>query len=136
MSGGYFSCGSWIGDDKTASAFFEVLENIEEDIITVDERADWDSDFSNPLRAQLAELDEDEPPFMELSRSMLDVLLPPARRYFEVLSQRLGHPDRDSWPDIGEWKIGEGWELMCLHDLFQAYNACCESEESVTVHFD
>jgi hypothetical protein len=135
MSGGYFSCGNWMGDDKTGSAFFEVLDNLE-DVVTSEERPLWDAEFAAPLRAQLDELDEDEPPFMELSRQMMDVLVPPARRYFQLLNERLGHPDPDTWPEIGERKTGAGWELMCLEDLFRAYDACCKSNESVTVHFD
>ena len=136
MSGGYFSCGSWMGGDKTGSAFFEVLADVEEVVITPDERAVWDADFSNPIRAQLNELDEGEPRFMRLSRRMLDVMVPPARRYFEILIERHGHPDPDTWDQIGEWKTGDGWKLMCLEELFHAYEANRRLDKHVLVHFD
>ena len=135
MSGGYLSCGNWMGDDKAGTAFFQVLDSLEE-MLTVDERPQWDEGFATHLRQQLDELDEDEPPFMQLSRSMLDVLVPVARRYFDVLSERLGNPSPDTWSEMGEWKTGEGWQLMCLQDLFQAYDACCRSGRPVVIHFD
>jgi len=136
MGGGYFSCGRWMGDDKTASAFFDVLDGLEEETITEDERILWETECAAPLRSQLGECDEDELPFLELSRTMLDVLMPPARRYFDVLNDRLGHPDPSTWHAIGESRAGEGWQLMCLHDLFQAYDASCNSDKPVVIHFD
>jgi hypothetical protein len=136
MSGGYFSCGDWMGGDKTGSAFFDVLDRIEQEVISPDEQSAWDTGFAEPLRAQLAQQDEDEPPYLQLSRSMLDLLIPPARRCFETLNEQLGRPDPDSWHDLGESRSGEGWQLICLDDLFRAYQACCESGASVVLHFD
>ena len=130
MSGGYFSCGDWQGGDKSATAFFEVIDRLAS-VLTVQEGPAWDADFVAPLRAQLNDADEDDPPYVKLSRLMLDVLIPPARRYYDQLREQLGNPPRDSWRETDE-----GWELMCLADLFCAYDASMDYGKPVSVHFD
>ena len=130
MSGGYISCGSWLGEDKSGSGFFEVLEGIE-DIISEHEYSNWEESFSNPLREQLEDMDEDELPYMKINKAMLDVLIPLAKRYNTQLLNELGNPEAENWHETEE-----GWQLMCLADLFEAYKACSKSNKDVTVHFD
>ena len=130
MSGGYFSCGDWRSGDKSATAFFEVINRLA-NVLTAQEGPAWEGDFIAPLRAQLSKFDEGAPRHVKLSRLMLDVLIPPARRYYDQLREQLDHPPRDSWQEISQ-----GQELMCLADLLRAYDESMDFGKPVSIHFD
>ena len=135
MAGGYISCGDFLGSDKTGTAIFEMLNDVEEQV-TPQERKKWASVFAKPLQKQLESLDEDDLPYMELSKKMMDVLVGPLRRYYDALNAQLNHPSFDEAAEIGEWRSGEGWRLLCAHDLLEAYDVCCRTKRPVVVHFD
>ncbi len=132
MSGGYLSCGEWMGEDKTGTAFLEVAAVLEEDVVTEEESSQWDQHFADPLRAQLEELDEDDNPYMELSPEMMEVLVPVARRYFSTLESDNSGLSEENFHEQGE----TGWHWICLKELFRAYEAQKVNGEKVVIHYD
>jgi hypothetical protein len=135
MSGGYLSCGDWSGDDKSGSAFFEMVQDIE-DSLNDAERDEWEERFAAPLRQQMDGQPEDDVPSFTLSREMMEVLGPKVAPYFDRLRERLGNPPPDSWHEIGERRTGEGWRLICAQDVLKAYQASKATADDVFLHFD
>jgi hypothetical protein len=135
MSGGYLSCGAWSGDDKSGSAFFDMVRDIE-DSLTDAERDEWEEHFAAPLQQQMDQQPEDDVPSFTLSPRMMDVLGPKVAPYFDRLRERLGNPPPDSWHQIGEWRSGDGWRLLCAQDVLEAYEISRRSSEDVFLHFD
>lgn len=139
MSGGYISCGEFIGGDKTGTAFFEMLEDIV-DVITPAEKPAFKAELVLPLQEQLADQEDDEDeaeePVIALSRPMMNALVPPMKRYLQRTLERLKNPAPETWRNIGQGETGEGWRLICAQDLLKAYEACIKSGEDVIVQFD
>jgi hypothetical protein len=140
MSGGYISCGSFAGADKSGSAFQGVLEGIERFLPPAE--ADL---FRRTVLDPLLEGYSEEQT-LAIPPGMVPGLEGPLRRYYEHLGRQLGHPppheapelDRDTGLDPVEakWGKGLGWQYYCAHDLL---HACAESRrtgEPIVVTFD
>ncbi|PQO31339.1 hypothetical protein C5Y96_13435 [Blastopirellula marina] len=130
MSGGYYSCGEWMGEDKTGTAFLEIVAILEDDYVSEEEMSQWDAEFADPLREQLEAI-EDDAPYMELSSGMMNVLVPIARRYFEKLES-----ENEGLSEETFHESEEGWQWICLKELWNAFDAQKNSGELVVVHYD
>lgn len=136
MSGGYYLCGRWQGEDKSASTFFQVLQGIEKHVLSAQDEDPWESDVAALLKNQLTEFDDGEPPSLELDDQIMKALIPFSLKYAEVLLERHDHPDRSTWHEIGDWKSGDGWQLLCIEDLVRAHEISTKCGKPVTVEFD
>lgn len=123
-----------MGEDKSGTAFFEMLQEIES-TLSESQRAEWDREFAEPMNQQMT-LSEDDVPSCSLTLGMLAALAPKVRQYRADALERLGHPDPDTWHELGEWKTGEGWRLMCADDLLKAYEVAQSTGKDVFLHFD
>ncbi len=130
MSGGYLSCGQWMGEDKTGTAFLEIIAILEEDVVTDEEMDRWNSQFADPLRAQLEAL-EDDVPSMELSPEMMAILMPITSRYLEALES-----ENEGLSEENFHESEEGWQWICLQELKAAHETQKQSGEPVVVHYD
>jgi hypothetical protein len=83
VAGLHFSCGEWLGGDKTASPFFDVVKALRRFVPRKD-RARWRESFLAPLNAPTAS------GRLELSPAMLEVLAGPLKCYRDELVTRLG----------------------------------------------
>ena len=136
MSGGNFSCGDWIGGNKTATYFFVALNAMQEEVLTDQQWDAWSEGFAEPLNEQLKGLDREGPIRFEFSPTMMEALLPVARRYYEILMTKNEHPTEERiWRQEG---IDEDvkWQLLSLIDLFKADQAQQDSGKPIVLRFD
>src|SRR5687767_12921583 len=121
MGGGYISCGEFMGDDKSGSAFEGVLRGIPI-VLTAEEGTAFSEQVAAPLLQALHEGGEQ----FEISPEMVSHLLQPLTRYHAHLDETLGHPhpydapelDRERGLDMTDAKYGDGpgWQFYCTHD--------------------
>ena len=135
MSGGYVSCGSWLGDDKSCSAFLPLLDSLEE-VVAESERAEWETKVVAPLRTQLDATDADDMPFLRLNPDTMECLGRVARRYVEQQIGRGVAPEPDESFSADGWRSGPGWRLYCATDLVTASEKAQSSGNEVVIHFD
>jgi hypothetical protein len=135
MSGGYISCGQFMGEDKSGNAFFGLLEDHEE-VVSEEERQRWEEAFAEPLRWQMDAQDEDEAPLFRIDKTMMETVVTPLTRYYERQTERLGNPDPMDAPNLDDGRDGEGWKYYCAYGLLRAWQECQKTGKDVVVHFD
>lgn len=135
MGGGYISCGNFMGEDKSGSAFFPLLNDLEE-VVGAEERDLWEREFAQPLRRQMEARDEDEPGFFRITKTMMEPLAAPLDRYYRRQMERLGNPDPIEALQLDDERDGEGWRYYCACDLLRAWQECQRTGKDVVVHFD
>ncbi len=134
MGGGYISCGEWLGDDKSGSAFLSLLDELEQTLLP-EETSRWQEMVGEPLQEQLNDTPEDDMPYLELDRAMMDCLIGPVRRY---VAQERARGIRGDPPGTVEdgWQSGPEWRLYCAIDLLRAHDECSRTGDTVVIHFD
>ena len=141
MGGGYISCGEFMGEDKSGSAFEGVLRGIPT-LLSAKEAARFSDQVATPLLQALHEGGEQ----FEISPEMVSHLFQPLTRYHAYLDETLGHPhpydapelDRKRGLDMTEAKYGAGlgWQFYCTHDLLRACEVSQQKGEPIVFGFD
>lgn len=135
MSGGYVSCGRWMGEDKSCSGFMPLLDLLET-LVRDDERAYWEAELATPLRSQFDSTPEDDMPYVTLTPPMMECLAKFVRRYVEIELAKGVAPEPDTSDDGSGWRAGPGWRLYCAVDLVRAQEESAASGHDVIIHYD
>ena len=135
MSGGYVSCGRWMGEDKSCSGFMPLLDELEK-LVRDDERANWEAQLAAPLRSQFETTPEDDMPYLTLTPPMMECLATFVRRYVEIEVAKGVAPEPDDSDDGSGWRAGPGWRLYCAVDLLRAQQECAVTGRTVVIHYD
>jgi hypothetical protein len=141
MGGGYISCGEFLGEDKSGSAFEGVLRGIPT-ILAPDAAATFTKHVATPL-LQALYVGEQE---FEITPEIVGHLFQPLTTYYAHLDQVLGHPhpyeapelDRTRGLDMTDAKYGAGlgWQFYCTHDLLRACEISRDTGEPIVISFD
>lgn len=128
MSGLNISCGEFVADDKSGSAFERVLL----DLIGVPE------DIKHDI---LSGFEEQE--FVHIEPSCAAALIEPLETYRSQMVAQIGHSDwwaetqreeaNGSDPVKLKWGEGRGWRLYCSVNLLAACRASVQGGEPVAV---
>jgi hypothetical protein len=146
MSGGYVSCGVFIGDDKSCSALSGVIEQIEE---LPSYRADGSSgEFLTRIKTFLSIGGDPEwTDYLLIAPPQAAALKPYLEECKETLIAELGTADpfdaieedsavRGLDPLEAQWGKGKGWRLYCVTDLLRAIEHCELSGDVICLTFD
>lgn len=136
MSGGYISCGTFHGDDKSGSALQGVLEGL---------KALEDARYSEIVARLREELDQATGE-VQIDVGTAAILAPAIRTYREAIEAELGGP-RDPFevaaedaqkmnPIDAKWGAGLGWRYYCVVDLETALDVSAAEGEPVLIEFD
>ena len=127
MAGLHFSCGEWLGDDKSADALFDVIEKELVASVTEEEKPAWRKQFLAPFARQ------SRARHLKLKPEMMRAAAAPLRRLQAALAERLGMPDPDADPP---WERGEdARRLYCVQDLLKGNEVCQLTGEPIVVCF-
>src|SRR5437868_3170450 len=83
MAGLHFSCGKWLGEDKSADPLFDIIKELKP-FVTEEEKEAWCDQFLVPFNRQARARQLKLKP--EMMRAIIELL----RRYRDALAQRLG----------------------------------------------
>lgn len=146
MGGGYVSCGSFTGDDKSCSALLGVLDQIESlpsyspslelqrnigrirTFLSGQGDAEW-GDYILIAPQQAIEL---EPCLQKCSRSLIAEL--GTSDSFEAIEKDAAVSGSDTVE--AKWGKGKGWRLYCVTDLLRAIRHCRATGENICIAFD
>jgi hypothetical protein len=118
MSGGYVSCGKWLGDDKSCTEFLPLLEALE-DLVTAAERKAWEKNVAGPIRGSLEALSEDDLPYFRLAPAAAALLAGVAARFLERSKRKKDESLR-----------------RCAEDLVRAAAKSKATGKKVVIHYD
>jgi hypothetical protein len=140
MGGGYISCGNFLGDDKSGSAFVGVLRGIPT-VLSAAEAAAFRVSLAEPLMAMLEDSQE-----LEITPQRAAELFEPLRKFHEHLRAALGDPEPCHAPELdrklgvnmtnAKYGEGTGWQFYCTHDLLHACELSQKSKEPIGISFD
>lgn len=141
MSGGYISCGKFMGEDKSGSAISGVFTTLPE-CLPEEERESFILDVLDPLAEML---EETEDHFL-IESDLAPRMLPPVEMLYARYGEELGYPEPCDAPQLDEkrgvnsldakWGEGIGWQCYCLHDLKIALQTSIETGDPVSISFD
>jgi hypothetical protein len=141
MAGGYISCGSFMGADKSGSAFEGLLEAIAQSLPTEESRQ-----FRDTVIRPVLDPGYSEEQTLIVPADVALLLRGPLRSYYDHLGEQLGYPLPLEAPDLdrkagldpveAKWGKGLGWQHYCAHDLLQACLESRRSGEPVVLSFD
>src|SRR5262245_23807545 len=126
MAGLHFSCGDWMGDDKSANSLFDIIEKELEAFITEEEKPAWRKQFLVPFARQARSRQ------LKLKPEMMRAIVKPLQRYQDALVQKLGLPNADADPE--EWD-DDAWRLYCVRDLLRGNKVCQSTGKPIIVCF-
>jgi hypothetical protein len=142
MSGGYISCGNFLGSDKSGSAIYGVLDALPA-LLAPDERERFQDSIITPIRLAIENAQEQE---ILIDPNVASHIAPVAEKLYTRLGEALGHPLPHEAPPIdaqsgldpveAKWGKGKGWQYYCLHDLLKACRVSIESGEPICLSFD
>lgn len=132
MAGLHFSCGRWMGEDKSADLLFDVIPKLLSRYVTKDEKARWQ-------RFLTAFNEQADSEVLELTPEMMRAIVGPLGRYRDALVKRLGL----SGPDASLEELGayprvaskDEWKLECVRDLLAGNDVCQRTRKPITVYF-
>jgi hypothetical protein len=127
MAGLHFSCGKWLGDDKSANSLFDIIPTELEAFITDEEKPAWRKQFLIPFNRQRRSSE------LKLTPAMMRVIAKPLRRYQDALVKKLGLPDADTDPE--DWNTDDAWRLYCVRDLLRGNKVCQRNGKPIIVVF-
>jgi hypothetical protein len=126
MAGGYISCGSFMGGDKSGSAFQGLLEAIEcfRPVVEAEQ-------FRAAVIGPVLEQGYSEDQTLSVPADVVPHSADPLRRYYDHQGRQMGHPLPHDAPDLdkvarldpvaAKWGEGPGWQYYCAHDLLKAW---------------
>jgi hypothetical protein len=132
MSGLHFSCGKWMGEDKSADPLFDIVPKLLSKYVADGEKADWE----RFLTAFNEQPDSHE---LELTPEMMRAILGPLGRYRDALVKKLGL----SGPEATLEELGayprvtskDERRLECVRDLLAGNKVCQRSKKPIVVYF-
>jgi hypothetical protein len=135
MAGLHFSCGTWLGGDKSADPFFEIAMDELPDHLLPAEEAAWAQQVSPFFWEPLGET----PTQVRIPLAIMWLLVVPARRYRADLAEELGL----SGPEATVEEIANfpadcdsaEFRYYCIVDLIRAAEECERSGKDVVVTF-
>jgi hypothetical protein len=132
MAGLHFSCGKWMGGDKSADPLFDIIPKALSKHVSEAEKADWErflADFNE-------QADSEE---LELTPEMMRALIAPLARYRDALVKKLGLSGPDaSLEELGKYpRVASKDErkLDCVRDLLAGNKVCQRTKKPITVCF-
>jgi hypothetical protein len=132
MAGLHFSCGKWLGEDKSADPLFDIIGKELGAFITEDEKPAWRDQFLVPFNRQSRARQLKLKPEMR-------AIAEPLRRYRDALVQRLGLSSVDaSLEELGAYPRVESAEerkLVCVRDLLAGNEVCQQTGKPIVVVF-
>lgn len=132
MAGLHFSCGKWMGGDKTADPLFDVIPKALTKYVADDEKADWER-FVAAFNEQA---DSEE---LELTPAMMRAVVGPLGRYRDALVKKLGLSGPEaSLEELGEYPrvpSKDERKLDCVRDLLDGNKVCQRSRKPIVVTF-
>jgi hypothetical protein len=141
MAGGYISCGSFAGSDKSGSAFEGVLQGIEQ-FLPAEEAAQFRRDVIDPIFAD----GYSEEQTLAILPELVPDLESRLRLYYKHLGRQLRHPAPHEAPELdrtsgldpveAKWGKGLGWQYYCAHDLLLACDESNRTGEPIILSFD
>jgi hypothetical protein len=138
MAGLHFSCGKWLGEDKSANPLFDVLGELKAHVAP-GEMESWRRDFWNPYVAACRRSQEEESMEFKLTPKMIRALIGPVRRYRDELVRILGLSGPDaSLEERGAFPrtlTDEEDRFLCVCDLIAGNEVCQKTKKSIVVCF-
>src|SRR5439155_25432602 len=95
MAGLHFSCGKWMGGDKSADPLFDIIPKVLSKYVTDEEKAGWE-------RFLAAFNEQADSEVLELTPQMMRAIVGPLARYRDALVKKLGL----SGPDASLEELG------------------------------
>jgi hypothetical protein len=132
MAGLHFSCGKWMGGDKTADPLFDIIPKLLSKYVADEEKSDW----GHFLVAFNEQADGE---LLELSPRMMRAIVGPLVRYRDALVKKLGLSGPDaSLEELGAYprvpsKVEE--RLDCVRDLLVGNEVCQRVRKPIIVMF-
>ncbi len=127
MAGLHFSCGRWMGADKSANPLFDIFDEIEEVIGIADES--WFNDFRDAIDFESEEL--------ELDLKPLAAIAGPMTEYKEMLMLQSGLSAEQlanfDIPDTVPVDLVD--RLVCVQDFFTGFEHARKSSDPLVVCF-
>jgi len=132
MAGLHFSCGKWMGKDKSADPLFEIISKLLSKYVADDERADWE----RFLAAFDEQADEEQ---LELTPAMMRSIVAPLGRYHDALAKQLGlsepNASLDELDKFPRSASSRASKLHCVRDLLAGNQVCQRSRKPIIVLF-
>jgi len=132
MAGLHFSCGRWMGGDKTANPLFDIIEKALPKYLADGEEAD----FEQFLRELDEQADEEE---INLTPEMMRAIIGPLERYHDALVKKLGlSGPQASLEELGKYpRTMSKAELHvhCIRDLLAGNRVCQRTKKPIKVIF-
>jgi hypothetical protein len=133
MAGLHFSCGEWLGEDKSADPFFDIISKELSPFIHEEEQAAWRRQFLTPLRRQARARQ------VKLKPEMMQAIVEPLRRYRDALAEKLGLSSPEaSLEELGAYPRKESAEerkLTCVRDLLAGNEVCQQTGKPIVICF-
>lgn len=133
MAGLHFSCGEWLGEDKSADPLFDIIQKELDAFVTEEEKPAWRKQFLVPFNRQSRARQ------LKLKPEMMRAIAEPLRRYRDALARRLGLSSPDaSLEELGSYPRVESEEerkLVCVRDLLAGNEMCQRTGEPIIVVF-
>jgi hypothetical protein len=134
MAGLHFSCGKWMGGDKSADPFFEIaMDELPNHLLPAEEEA-WAQQVEEFFWEPLGEPGNQ----VRIPPAIMRLLIVPARRYRAELAEELGLSGPEA--AVQEIAVIPGrdsveFRYYCVVDLLRAAEECERSGEPVVVTF-
>ena len=132
MAGLHFSCGRWMGEDKSADPLFDIIPEILSEYVETEAWLDWLA-----FQAEINEQGDSET--LLLMPEMMETIVEPLMRYRDDLVQSLGLSGPDaSIEERGAFPRTETPEerrLGCVWDLLAGYKVSMQTGEPINVYF-
>jgi hypothetical protein len=136
VAGLHFSCGDWLGNDKSAGPIFLIIMEVLPEHLRENERQTWDEKvdpfFWEPIGEPANQV--------QIPLEIMQLLIEPARRYRARLAKRLklSGPNASA-SELSNWDIGDfqqpEFRYYCLVDFERAFEESCRTGEPVKVTF-
>jgi hypothetical protein len=133
MAGLHFSCGEWLGDDKSADPFFDIIPKGLSPFVLEEEKAAWCDEFLVPLRRQARAHQ------VKLKPEMMRAIVEPLRRYRDALAEKLGLASPDA--PLEELFPGrhvpsdDELKFCCVRDLLAGNEVCQQTGKPIFICF-
>jgi len=132
MAGLHFSCGKWMGEDKSADPLFDIIPEILSDYVESEEWFAW-----LEFQAKFTEQAQSEEP--QLLPSMMASIVEPLTRYRDALIQKLGlsapEASLDERGPFPRTLTPDERRLECVRDLLVGNKICQQTGEPISVYF-
>jgi hypothetical protein len=132
MAGLHFSCGKWMGGDKTADPLFDIIPKALSKYVSDEEKANWE-------RFLVAFNEQADSEVLELTPEMMRAIVGPLVRYRDALVKKLGLSGPDaSLEELGRYPrvpSKDGRSLDCVRDLLAGSEVCQRKRKPITVIF-